>query len=56
VLESPSGDVQLQGTLPRNRVRDWIVYSRKKNLRKGNVSLRRSDYVMAEEEGVQHAG
>jgi len=61
--KSASGDVQLQGPLPRNQVRDWIVYSRRKNLRKGevshvggNISSRRSEYVMAEEVGMRHGG
>ena len=61
--ESPNSDVQLQGPLPRNQVRDWIMYSRRNNFRKGKVtsdegndSLRRSDYVMALEEGVENSG
>ena len=63
VPNSPSGDVQLQGPSTRNHVRHWILYTRRKVLRKGNAtidegndSLKRSNCVMAMEEGLQHVG
>lgn len=63
VPESTPSDVRLPGPSPHNQVRDLIVYSHRKNLRKGkatfqegNDSLRRSDYVTASKEGVEPSG
>ena len=55
--------MQLQGPSTQNHVRDWIVYSRRKNFQKKNATivegkdrLRRSDCGTVAEEGGQHAG
>jgi len=60
---SASGDVQLQGPSTQNHVRDWIVYSCKKNFKKkkativeGKDCLRRSDRGMVADQGGQHGG
>jgi len=60
---SISGDVQLKDPLSHNQQSAWVVYHHKKNLRKGevsleeeNVSLRRSEYMAAEEGGLQPGG